>query len=917
MLETKKNESVLKGESLKQYIDLLKHRIAQLNNESVRIEGNLLHYSLSGDYFRDISSYNQNVLGELGRALAILNLITDFKIFPERIRLEEGSRVGVPSKRVDIKIEIDDIYNERKCIALVECKTTIHKISNNNFTTYFERQLYNIAHSYAKDPKQSYPLILLAYEISFNDDNTIDCQYRWFYYPEIEKIVETGQISLDEIISKNSSFAYDVPPKVTDDKIYFRKKPLTENDLIDIKDSNEFKNLLKEKLHQSLRKYGIVEDKAFSTIVYLLLAKTYDEIQLTRKRDKIPDFQVKSDDYINKEAFYNRIKSLFEDALIQFLGEDPKEARNKELLEHKDREKILLELVPYLQRIRLRSLKFLGEDSVGDIFLDFMHSIFRQSRGLFFTHPNICRFVCRALDIQKIGEEIRKKNYKYILDPSCGSGTFLIEALRMIFKDYSLDEIKENALKVFYGLDNEVNATTLCKVNMVIHGDGSGNIYTRDALLPLENLPLPFIKTSNILKNQGCTPESIKENHGVDFIITNPPFSLEIRLDEYNHFRMKEFLNFKKNTTTASEVLFAERWYQLLNPGGRLGAVLPFSLFDSNEYLRARLLFLCYFRIIAIVGLPEHAFSPHAQQQTVLVFGIRRSLEESNKLFNKIGKIDNFIEDIKDEKIIFYNAKNIGYVRTKKRKTINTTITEENDLTYDIADIIAKAFNGEYKSNPQITIKTLGEISKERKLILTPTSSLDYCPSNIEGNWDIKENWEIAKIEKVKTENINSDILICETGDIIGNIGIITPKKLSDTTPANLERIKRKLKKGNFGKLKEGDIIIAPTRVYQKKIAVITKSATNFLFSKDFIVLRRKQPDLEESFSLFQSLIQDINIKNLESLASAGKSGYSKIKNKKEILQMNFYRVKYPSNNLKDLIELYDKIYEKLFLNKK
>ncbi len=371
-----------------------------------------------------------------------------------------------------------------------------------------------------------------------------------------------------------------------------------------------------------------------------------------------------------------------------------------------------------------------------------MHSIFRQSRGLFFTHPNICRFVCKALNIQNVREELKNKYYKYILDPSCGSGTFLIEALRLIFKDYSIEDIKENALKILLGIDNEPRATALCKVNMVIHGDGSANIYTRNALLPLDNLPL-IREESHILRGQKCTPESIKENYGVDFIITNPPFSLEIRQDQYNHFRMKEFLNFKKGITTASECLFAERWYQLLNPKGRLGAVLPFSLFDSNEYLEARLLFICYFRIVAIVGLPEHAFAPHAQQRTVLVFAERRSLEDSNQLFEKINKIDEFINDVKNEKIIFYDAKNIGYVRIKKKKTVSTININENDLTDEIAKIIAKAFDGNYEQSPKITIKTLEEIYKERGLVLTPTflesmSDLELSKFSLDekmGNW--------------------------------------------------------------------------------------------------------------------------------------------------------------------------------------
>jgi len=59
---------------------------------------------------------------------------------------------------------------------------------------------------------------------------------------------------------------------------------------------------------------------------------------------------------------------------------------------------------------------------------------------------------------------------------------------------------------------------------------------------------------------------------------------------------------------------------------------------------------LCYFRVYAIIGLPEHAFSPHAQQKTVLLFAEKRSLKEANKLFANLKQpIDKFIEPIKEE----------------------------------------------------------------------------------------------------------------------------------------------------------------------------------------------------------------------------------------------------------------------------
>jgi len=948
----------MKRDDLRNYINLLKEEIIKANVKEVKIENNKLIYSLKRPAQRDISSYNKVVLGELGRAYAIVYLIKEFKATSKDISLEKGSPVGSPSKRVDIIIDIKDVYLSRKCIALVECKTSIHKISDREFSDYFKRQLYNVAHSYAKDLQKPFPFVLMAFEIYF-ENNKPDLKFYWFLYPEIENILQTGQISSDKIISRDSSFAYSTIP--TD--LYFSKnvKILKSEDLIEISKPNQLKELLKEKIHQKLRNYGLYE-KAFHFILHLLLAKTYDEIY---NREELK-FQVKPDDYINKSDFYNRIEDLYRSGLEHLVGEDPKNAQNRKILDNFDSEKsgeILLNIVPLLQRIKLRSIRFLGEDTMGDIFLDFMHSIFRQSRGLFFTHPNICRFVCKAVNVESIRGNLKEKKYKYILDPSCGSGTFLIEALRLIFKDYSIDEIKNEASKILYGLDSDKDAVELCKVNMVIHGDGSANIHQRDALSDLSALPFKNINYNTVQKfDKGCTKEVLKEGSGFDFIITNPPFSIEIKINAYPHFQMNYFVPNKNGTTKASECFFVERWFQLLNPGGRLGAVIPFSLLDSKEYLKARMLFWCYFKIIAIVGLPEHAFSPHAQQRTALVFAMRRSLDESNLLFDLFQKInfdfnnlsrqahklfldnntieDEKIEKLKDkiffehkeekefivvkkeffeERIIFYNAENVGYVRNKKEKTVRTELTKENDLTDDIASIIADAFEGKLKENEKIAILTLKELIKNENFNLSPdryTKELHKSSISIikpSETFTLDKEWEIANIERVQVDDFYS-VLLCETGDIVsGGVGILTPKKLSHTTSKERARLMKKLKKRSFGKLKMGDVVISPVRIYQRKIAVITPSASSFLFSKDFIVLRKKDsPNLLDSFKLFFTLVSEENIKKLISISSTGKSGYPKIKDKYKLLKIEFHKIDFNTDELEQKMELYDQIY-KLF----
>jgi type I restriction-modification system DNA methylase subunit len=903
------------------FIDLLKNKIIEANRQEITIQNNKLIYSLKQQRQYDISSYNQTTLGELGRAYAVLEIIKTLDVKPSEIMREKSTPVG--STRLDIAFDIRDVYNGRECIALVECKTSVHKISDSKFANYFKRQLYNIAHSYVKDQNESYPYVLIACEITYNKGQ-VNFNYYWFLYPEIENMVKTGQVSPSQLISRNSPFANTTPSK--DGYFSTAVKILKSEDLIEIKHSNEFKKLLKEKLHQELRNYGIVENDAFDVIINVLLAKVYDEILSAGKPNYELEFQVKPEDFIKINDFYNRINKLFKNASIELLGEDPKVANLKEIVNHSEKGKILLQIVLYLQRIRLRSLRFLGEDSMGDIFLDFMHSIYRQSRGLFFTHPNIARFVCKALDIEGISSDLKRGDIKYILDPSCGSGTFLIEALRLIFRNCPVERIKEDARKVLFGTDNNDTATKLCKVNMAIHGDGSAHIYTRDALASLEKLPFPNITEKSIQHfNKGCTFQSLKQETGFDFIISNPPFSVEIKKSEYKDvYRMHEFVPYRGDTTTASECYFAERWFQLLNPDGKIGVVFPISLFDSPDYLKALLLFLCYFQIIAIVGLPEHAFSPHAQQRTVLVFAKRRNLDESNRLFNHMLKyinekdlaqlIKQLIEPIKDEKIIFYDAKNIGYIRQKKQKTVITNQISEDDLSEDIADIIVKAFRGNLSiDNDKVAIKTLQELSEKGKLILSPNLSKKFL--YLQEKFTIGQEWEIAEVQKLKNINTDEELFLCETGDIVaGGLGIITPKKLlSFTTSSNTQRLLKKIKGGKFGYLQEGDIVIAPVRVYQKKIAVVTKNATRFLFSSDFIVLRRKHgTNLLDSFALFYSVIQDENIRILESLSATGKSGYPKIKNKEDVLNVELYKVNISEEKLRRRIGLDNEIYKEV-----
>lgn len=905
------------------FIENLKKAIRLCNTSEVTIssDGTLLTYNLPlSKITLDVSINNANTLGELGRALAIATLISQYKVPAAKIRREVGSPVGSPSKRIDTVIELDETKDGRKCIALVECKTSLKEINNKQFADYVKRQLYNIALSYAGDPNKPYPMVLILCEVT----PPSSVNFTWTLFPAVESAFSNNLVSSEAVFSQRSPYMHSQLPDFTNG-LYFSQAvyPLTKDDLVEIDDAHALKVLLNDRLHQTLRKYGIVENDAFFIIMNLLLAKIQDEITADKQANYQMKFQVLPQDYDEKNEFYNRINSLYQNALMDLLGEFADVARTKDLLVHENKEDILLDLVPQLQSVKIRSIRLIQEDIVGDVFLDFMHSMFRQSRGMFFTHPNIATFVCKALGLQHTSKQIEQGNYVYVLDPSCGSGTFLIEAMKCMFKDSSLNDIGTLAKRMLFGIDNNEVAVTLCKVNMVAHGDGSANIIIRDALSPIANLSFSNIKLDTIEEtDKGCTRQMLKDGSGFHYIVTNPPFSLMLKSNDsvLRQFVMSSCIPYKSGATAASECLFIERWYQLLRPKGKVGAVLPISIFDSFDYAKARQLLLCYFRIYAIVGLPEHAFSPHAQQKTVLMFAEKRTFEESNKLFKLMNTSESaLLEAVKNEHILFYDAQNIGYVRKKKQKAIRTEMVKANDLTDDLADEIYEFI----QSNGNATC-SIGQIRSIEDLM--HGSDFNLSPVAVTSNkkissktFTLDEEWEVVSVEPVNFDDVDLDkALLCETGDIAPNgYGILLPKSVQgiQTTTSNKERIGKKLLSGKFGKLRAGDIVIAPVRTYQKKIAVITPSAERFLYSKDFIVLRRKgEPNLLESFKLFLKLIDDENTSLLSGSSSTGKSGYPKIKDRRRLLDIPFVDKDVSDKKALELTQICENIYNIIVL---
>ena len=116
-------------------------------------------------------------------------------------------------------------------------------------------------------------------------------------------------------------------------------------------------------------------------------------------------------------------------------------------------------------------------------------------------------------------------------------------------------------------------------------------------------------------------------NGEFDIILTNPPFSV----DPDNETKRTLGKSFEFADKKNSENLFIERCYQLLRENGRLGIVLPESVFDTTENKYIRLFIFKYFKIKAVVSLPQLTFEPYTSTKTSLLFAQKKTKDEIEK----------------------------------------------------------------------------------------------------------------------------------------------------------------------------------------------------------------------------------------------------------------------------------------------
>ena len=304
------------------------------------------------------------------------------------------------------------------------------------------------------------------------------------------------------------------------------------------------------------------------------------------------------------------------------------------------------EIVKILQHVDLYGI---DEDLNGRMFETFLNATIRgKELGQFFTPRTVVEFMVSMADLK-----VTTSHTDVILDGCCGSGGFLIDVMSYMWKKINKNKSltsnekethKENVVKKYlWGADADkdenVRISRIARMNMVLHGDGSNRIYwlpdSLDKKLIIEKgLPDELRDEAEEFKKE------IEKGLKFDVVLTNPPFSMKyesskddekIILEDYILAKMDKTSS-KLKSSLKSNVMFLERYYDLLKPHGKLLTVIDESVLNAERSKKVRDFIKNYFIIKAVISLPRNTFvNADTQVKTSILYLVKKENEKETQ----------------------------------------------------------------------------------------------------------------------------------------------------------------------------------------------------------------------------------------------------------------------------------------------
>ncbi len=396
-------------------------------------------------------------------------------------------------------------------------------------------------------------------------------------------------------LPKRSDLQDDIVKFVLDKEIQDALRQEAKHDLFIIDDVRTFKNILRT-CHSEIRNNeGMDPTAAFDEMSKVMFCKLYEEKENPQKNR----FRLSVFDETLKNLNINVVSRIFDEAKSSnvYSGLFLKDSS----IHLKDR--TVRKIVEKFEGYDLGLTAF---DVKGEAFEYFLGENFTGGLGEFFTPRNVVEFMVDAIN-PRIGEKI--------IDPFCGTGGFLIYAFDTVCEKIRLQEFSDEekkrwraelSNKCLFGTDWKDRTSQACKMNMMVHGDGSSGIFMHDGFVDIDG----FIEVGTF-----------------DVCLTNPPFgSFETDPEMLQRYELGA------NRKSQDRIILAvERCLKLLKPGGRTAAVIIDGVLNNSSTKGVRDYIRKHAWVRAVISLNKETFEGYGARAKTSVLILEKKKEANDE----------------------------------------------------------------------------------------------------------------------------------------------------------------------------------------------------------------------------------------------------------------------------------------------
>ena len=361
------------------------------------------------------------------------------------------------------------------------------------------------------------------------------------------------------------------------------------------------------------------------------------------------------ENYVKNTEIFDNFKGLFKDFDFTKIISDNS---NTKLINEK-----LVAILKGINDMQIGSIDKIDIDALGDAY-EYLIGMYASTAGSkggeFFTPQEVSELLMR-LAISNFKDKTFEINDIY--DPACGSGSLLLQALKLLGKD-NFHELK----------GQEINQTTynLCRMNMFLHGMNPESFH---------------IVCDNTLTNPAFLND-VDNGKKFDIIVSNPPYS-----EPWNYNNDETLINDKRFSPAGvlapkryADFAFIMHIIHYLSEKGTACVVCFLGILHrEHAEQKIRQYLVDHGFIDAIIKLPKNLF--YGTHIPVAIMVLRKNRINSNQIlfidgskFFKKGSNQNKLskEDILEILKIYQQRENIPDL------SINVSLSEIINKKYDL-----------------------------------------------------------------------------------------------------------------------------------------------------------------------------------------------------------------------------------------